>query len=61
MASNGSIDRVSALLKLAYLFFFFANERDEIIDARGVEEVIEAVKAEDVIGSKSTTAAAAKW
>jgi len=66
MASNGSIDRVSALLKLAYLFFFFGlAERDETIDARGVEEVIEAVKAEDVIGSRSTTTAAAsavvKW
>eukprot|EP00985_Skeletonema_marinoi_P023283 scaffold15415_cov66-Skeletonema_marinoi.AAC.1 len=67
MASNGSIDRVSALLKLAYLFFFFGlAERDETLDARGVEEVIEAVKAEAVIGSRSTTTAAAasaavKW
>ncbi len=62
MASNGSIDRVSALLKLAYLFFFFGLAgRDEFIDARGVEVIVlfEAVKAFEVIGSDNIIAAAA--
>lgn len=52
---------MSALLKLAYLFFFFGLAgRDDTVDAdaRGVE-VLDAVKAKEVLGSDNNTAAAA--
>ena len=50
---------MSALLKLAYLFFFFGLAgRDEAIDVRGPEQDIEVVNAEEVIGRSNTTAVA---